>query len=194
MTRTMESFARVGRWPYAGSPRMSTNSLIRSSMSARDPSGLPNGPTGSSRRRLLPIFYPNPDRSPPTGARASRASAPDKVSEPRETARPDAMTRACATATPATNDPAASWTRQMLPDAAPGNSIGVPPAQVPAFGLALLLPILAGWWIPCAACLLNAGSAERAAGRVVPAAAPGLVRDPELIEEYSPLRVELVAT
>src|SRR5215471_2558526 len=58
MTRTMESFARVARWPYAGSPPKTTNSLTRSSMSARDPSGLPNGPTGSSRRRLLPIFAP----------------------------------------------------------------------------------------------------------------------------------------
>src|SRR6516165_6336961 len=64
MTRTMESLARVARWPNAGSPPKSTNSLIKSSMSARDPSGLPNGPTGSSRRRLLPIFYLNPDRSP----------------------------------------------------------------------------------------------------------------------------------
>jgi hypothetical protein len=27
-------------------------------MSARDPSGLPNGPTGLSRRRLLAIFSP----------------------------------------------------------------------------------------------------------------------------------------
>src|SRR5580658_9746757 len=65
MTRTMESLARVARWPYAGSPPKSTNSLIRSSMSARDPSGLPNGPTGSSRRRLPAIYPPNPDRSRP---------------------------------------------------------------------------------------------------------------------------------
>src|SRR5437667_11408027 len=58
MTRTMESLARVARWPYAGLPPKSTNSLITSSMSARDPSGLPNGPTESSRRRLLGIFPP----------------------------------------------------------------------------------------------------------------------------------------
>src|SRR5450432_250243 len=63
MTRTMESFARVARWPYAGSPPKSTNSLITSSISARDPSGLPNGPTGSSRRRLLAIFTPPANRS-----------------------------------------------------------------------------------------------------------------------------------
>ena len=60
MTRTMESLARVARWPYAGLPPKSTNSLITSSMSARDPSGLPNGPTGSSPRFLLPILAPKP--------------------------------------------------------------------------------------------------------------------------------------
>src|SRR6266581_6677168 len=86
MTRTMESFARVARWPYAGSPPKSTNSLIKSSMSARDPSGLPNGPTGSSRRRLLPIFSPNPDRSP-LPEQQPAASAPDKVSGPGEADR-----------------------------------------------------------------------------------------------------------
>src|SRR6476646_11396263 len=62
MTRTLESLARVARWPYAGLPPKSTNSLITSSRSARDPSGLPNGPTGSSRRRLLGIIPPTPDR------------------------------------------------------------------------------------------------------------------------------------
>src|ERR1700756_2627552 len=65
MTRTFESFARVARWPYAGLPPKSTNSLTTSSISARDPSGLPNGPTGSSRRRLLAIFSPDPNTSPP---------------------------------------------------------------------------------------------------------------------------------
>src|ERR1700722_2353476 len=63
MTRTAASLARVARWPYAGLPPKSTNSLITSSMSARDPSGLPNGPTGSSRRRLLAIFTPPANRS-----------------------------------------------------------------------------------------------------------------------------------
>src|ERR1700689_1848559 len=61
MTRTMESFARVARWPYAGLPPKSTNSLIRSSMSARDPQGLPTGPTGSRRRRLVAIAFPPPE-------------------------------------------------------------------------------------------------------------------------------------
>src|ERR1700733_14249266 len=75
MTRTIESLARVARWPYAGSPPKSTNSLIKSSMSARDPSGLPNGPTGSSRRRLLAIFSLNLDRRPSKGVGASRPVA-----------------------------------------------------------------------------------------------------------------------
>ena len=61
MTLTMESLARVARWPYAGLPPKSTNSLITFSMSARDPSGLPNGPAGSSHRRLLAISAPNPE-------------------------------------------------------------------------------------------------------------------------------------
>jgi hypothetical protein len=65
ITRTLESFARVARWPYAGLPPKSTNSLIKSSMSARDPSGLPNGPTGSSRRRLLLILAPRRNRNAP---------------------------------------------------------------------------------------------------------------------------------
>src|SRR6266567_1901569 len=80
MTRTMESFARVARWPYAGLPPKSTKSLIKSSMSARDPSGLPNGPTGSSRRRLLPITSPNPDRSP-LQEQQPAASAPDRSAD-----------------------------------------------------------------------------------------------------------------
>src|SRR5262252_6057299 len=81
MTRTMESFARVARWPYTGSPPKSTNSLITSSMSAREPSGLPNGPTGSSRRRLLLIFTPKPDRSPSNSrSQTSVRGGPGRVS------------------------------------------------------------------------------------------------------------------
>src|ERR1700751_1264504 len=72
MTRTTESLARVARWPYTGLPPKSTNSLIRSSMSARDPSGLPNGPTGSSRRRLLAMFS-LPTGIVPAAGKSSRA-------------------------------------------------------------------------------------------------------------------------
>ena len=45
---------------HTPAPPKSTNSLIRSSISARDPSGFPNGPTGSSRRRLLAIHLSQP--------------------------------------------------------------------------------------------------------------------------------------
>src|SRR5271169_3865932 len=107
MTRTMESFARVARWPYAGSPPKSTNSLIKSSMSARDPSGLPNGPTGSSRRRLLPIFSPNPDRNL-LQEKEPAASAPDKVGEPRE-AGPDTHSLQVPTAAAARAGRVAAW-------------------------------------------------------------------------------------
>src|ERR1041385_6092917 len=52
-------------------------------MSARDPSGLPNGPTGSSRRRLLPIPHSqNRIVSPLTEARNQQGdtrSQPEQV-------------------------------------------------------------------------------------------------------------------
>src|SRR5690242_11841909 len=103
MTRTMESLARVARWPKAGSPPKSTNSLITSSRSARDPSGLPNGPTGSSRRRLLGIIPPNPDRigrpeqepakpqgrtRPANRLKRGRPEAPPRPGSPRHRGRP----------------------------------------------------------------------------------------------------------
>src|SRR5215472_8060615 len=79
MTRTMESLARVARWPNAGLPPKSTNSLIRSSMSARDPSGLPKGPTGSSRRRLLAIFSPGREKMASRRRRLAIFSLPGEI-------------------------------------------------------------------------------------------------------------------
>jgi hypothetical protein len=95
MTRTIESFARVARWPYAGLPPKSANSLITSSMSARDPSGLPNGPTGSGRRRLppicapgrLPAISPSLDRSPPQVKDQRGGQSAGTAGQPRSRAR-----------------------------------------------------------------------------------------------------------
>src|SRR5580692_2791134 len=92
MTRTAASLARVARWPYAGLPPKSTNSLITSSISARDPSGLPNGPTGSSRRRLLAIFTPRANRSrqPEKGPRLAALPAGEGLSGRRAVVPADA--------------------------------------------------------------------------------------------------------
>src|SRR4249920_1768315 len=60
ITRTLESSAGVDSAPNAGSPPKSTKSPSMSSMSAREPSGLPNGPTGSAARRPPFIASPGP--------------------------------------------------------------------------------------------------------------------------------------
>src|SRR6516162_11385230 len=59
-------------------------------MSARDPSGLPNGPTGSSRRRLLAIF--SPTRIVAAGRSQSQRSRqyPDRARESPDTGHPAA--------------------------------------------------------------------------------------------------------
>jgi hypothetical protein len=56
-------------------------------MSARDPSGLPNGPTESSRRRLLGIFPPT--RIVVADAKVSQQSIgkPDKTGDVRDVPR-----------------------------------------------------------------------------------------------------------